>query len=204
MDKYKEVRDWNRNQSGGSTKDCDFFDIIDSVLGTRDIVQFTDVIGAGYECSVKETDPDLENSLAIPGPSTSNSFRVLHQEIIELSEQEGSMNDEERALSTHIQKRTERKKGKGKIKSEKEQELAKMEDVLEKMCKQGDALVAAVERMEENSRIQTNATQEMSKSISLSLSRRETERQRPISRPSPSPRKKRMRRREESDDSDVF
>ena len=61
----------------------------------------------------------------------------------------------------------ENKKGKGKKKSEKEQELAKVEDVLKKMCKQGDALVAAVERMEENSRIQTNAIQEMSKSISV-------------------------------------
>ena len=82
MDKYKEVHDWQRNQSGGSTKDGDFFDIIDSVLGTSDIVQCTDIIGAGYDCSVIETDPDLETSLAIPRPSTSTSFLVLHKDII--------------------------------------------------------------------------------------------------------------------------
>ena len=49
IEKYKEVSDWNKNQSGGQRRDCGFFEILDGVLGTRDIVNFADVVGAGFE-----------------------------------------------------------------------------------------------------------------------------------------------------------
>ena len=38
IDKYKNAKDWNRNQSGGHFRKSPHFDIIDSILGTRDIV----------------------------------------------------------------------------------------------------------------------------------------------------------------------
>ena len=52
--------------------------------------------------------------------------------------------------------------------------------------------------------MQTNAIQEMGKSISLFFSRQDNERKRLNPRPSPNPRKKRIRTREESEDSDIY
>ena len=43
VDKYKEKKDWNRKQSGGSLWKSPFYDEIDSVLGVRDAVTFENV-----------------------------------------------------------------------------------------------------------------------------------------------------------------
>ena len=49
IDEYKEIRDWNRNQSGGHNRECEFFEVLDEALRTRDIVNFSDVLGAGFQ-----------------------------------------------------------------------------------------------------------------------------------------------------------
>ena len=43
MIKYKEKKDWNRNQSGGNLRKSPFYDEIDEVLGCRDFVTFSNV-----------------------------------------------------------------------------------------------------------------------------------------------------------------
>ena len=53
------------------------------------------MIGTGYECTEKDVDTVEDNSLVIPGTSTSNSFQRSQQDIRDLSEEEGSGNDEE-------------------------------------------------------------------------------------------------------------
>ena len=43
IEHYKEAKEWNRKQTGGSKKKSMFYDEIDAVLGCRDIVTLTNV-----------------------------------------------------------------------------------------------------------------------------------------------------------------
>ena len=43
INKYKEKKDWNRNQSGGNLRKSPFNDEIDEVRGCRDFVTFSNV-----------------------------------------------------------------------------------------------------------------------------------------------------------------
>ena len=43
IEHYKEAKEWNRKQTGGSKKKSMFYDEIDAVQGCRDIVTLTNV-----------------------------------------------------------------------------------------------------------------------------------------------------------------
>lgn len=62
VDKYKERKDWNRKQSGGSIWKSPHYDEIDAVLGVRDVVTFSNVAGAGSESSSKSNATSQEES----------------------------------------------------------------------------------------------------------------------------------------------
>ena len=52
---YKEVRDWINKQSGGHTRSCNFYEILDGVLRARD-VNFADISGAGFVTEEEESE----------------------------------------------------------------------------------------------------------------------------------------------------
>eukprot|EP00794_Sanderia_malayensis_P002181 gene2181-2477_t len=129
VDKYKEVCDWNRNQSGGNRREGDFFDIIDTVLGTKDIVQFTDILGAGFESQDTSTgvegnvDMDIETTIAIPGSSsTPKTFQVISQTLEDrdsAADDDTNNNDDNHAV-TEINLTISEKEGEEKGKEQKE------------------------------------------------------------------------------------
>ena len=47
VERYKEKKDWNRKQTGGSLWKSPFYDELDTVLGNRDVVTFQHVAQAG-------------------------------------------------------------------------------------------------------------------------------------------------------------
>ena len=57
IDRYKEAKEWNRKQSGGSKKQSLFYDEIDAVLGCRDIVTLSHVSEAGTTSTVASSSP---------------------------------------------------------------------------------------------------------------------------------------------------
>ena len=71
VDKYKECKDWNQKQSGGSIWKSLHYDEVDAVLGVRDLVMFSNVAGAGSESS--NTTSQEESSSGTPSPSPSPS-----------------------------------------------------------------------------------------------------------------------------------
>lgn len=72
VDKYKECKDWNQKQSGGSIWKALHYDEVDAVLGVRDLVMFSNVAGAGSESSNKSnTTSQEESSSGTPSPSPS-------------------------------------------------------------------------------------------------------------------------------------
>ena len=148
IEKYKEVSDWNKNQSGGQRRDCDFFEILDGVLGTRDIVNFADVVGAGFEAEqsgdgftleeLAAADEELfgtgEDTARDDMPKTSkSSFEMISKKII-IDEAETNEEPSATPKSTHIEERDKRKKGKKKRTREDESEM--FEKTMEEMTKQ--------------------------------------------------------------------
>ena len=74
VDKYKECKDWNQKQSGGSIWKSLHYDEVDAVLGVRDLVMFSNVAGAGSESSnTSNTTSQEESSSGTPSPSPSPS-----------------------------------------------------------------------------------------------------------------------------------
>ena len=74
VDKYKERKDWNRKQSGGSTWKPPHYDEIDAVLGVRAVVTFCSVVGAGSESSSKSNATSQEESSpGTPSPAPANT-----------------------------------------------------------------------------------------------------------------------------------
>lgn len=65
IDKYKDAKTWNKTQSGGQFKKSVFYDKIDRVLGTRDVVTLKHVVEAGAR-----TDSPIPIP---PSPSTDDS-----------------------------------------------------------------------------------------------------------------------------------
>ena len=57
IDRYKEAKEWNRKQSGGSKKQSLFYDEIDAVLGCRDIVTLSHVSEAGATSTLASSSP---------------------------------------------------------------------------------------------------------------------------------------------------
>ena len=47
IDKYKDAKSWNKSQTGGHIRKSVFYDKLDQVLGTRDIVTMKHVVEAG-------------------------------------------------------------------------------------------------------------------------------------------------------------
>lgn len=70
VEKYKEKKDWNKKQSGGNLKKSPFYDEIDAVLGTRDVVTFEHVEQSQAVPSADECTASTSNESS---PSTSST-----------------------------------------------------------------------------------------------------------------------------------
>jgi len=55
--RYKEAKEWNRKQSGGSKKQSLFYDEIYAVLGCRDVVTLSNVSEAGTTSTQASSSP---------------------------------------------------------------------------------------------------------------------------------------------------
>ena len=47
IERYKNAKDWNKNQTGGSLRKSVYYDEVDKILGCRDVVTFNHVAEAG-------------------------------------------------------------------------------------------------------------------------------------------------------------
>ena len=80
IEKYKYPKSWNRNQSGGQIGKSVFYDKIDPILGTRDVVTLKKVAKAGSSTApasriTPSPSPDGSNTQ----PSTSSRTATSSQ-----------------------------------------------------------------------------------------------------------------------------
>ncbi|XP_065072251.1 eukaryotic translation initiation factor 3 subunit C-like [Rhopilema esculentum] len=191
IEKYKTVCEWNKSQSGGQNKDCDFFEVIDGVLGTGEVVNFPYVVGAGVENENSDDQsqdvPDPETTYLILGEKDTPFFAVkkesdlvqeespreeapftLFEHTLETVEPRGPEKNLEAAKSPHIDSRHERKrKRKGRVNEDEKggDGEKKLELALAKMTAQSEQLVNVAERMEQNSRRQTEILEQLSRGL---------------------------------------
>ena len=71
LDKYKDAKTWNKTQSGGQLRKSVFYDKIDRILGTRDVVTLKHVVEAGT-C----TDSPISN------PTSQAPMTLLHLVVV--------------------------------------------------------------------------------------------------------------------------
>ena len=181
IQRYKEVRDWNKNKSGGNTRYCNFYDILDGELGTRDIVNFLDIAGAGFVAEEEEAEggvptcdgpPDEElpgtcgesAENGTPEPSVEASFEKVSRRTLFRGAERGE-NQSAIPKSKHINERDERKRGKRRKTREEENDM--FENAMTELTKQGSNLVGVAQKMEEHAKQQTEAIQQLTQVISM-------------------------------------
>ena len=69
IEKYKEVKEWNRKQTGGTRRQSIFYNEIDAILGCRDIVTLRNVSQAGTSGSLSPLNTSHSSSADSPAGS---------------------------------------------------------------------------------------------------------------------------------------
>ena len=131
IDKYKEKKDWNRNQSGGNLRKSPFYDEIDEVLGCRDFVTFSNV----KESAVVY--PNASTSSASTSASTTPKGSVVDSDV---ANHEKSPDDV----------RKERRQRKKRRNTAAEHENSAIASTLEGVKEQGDKLTNVLEEMQKS------------------------------------------------------
>ncbi|XP_022795551.1 uncharacterized protein LOC111346061 [Stylophora pistillata] len=135
IDKYKEKKDWNRNQSGGNLRKSPFYDEIDEVLGCRDFVTFSNV----KESAV--VSPNASTSSASTSASTSASSSPKGDVVYsDVANHEKSPDDV----------RKERRQRKKRRNTAAEHEDGAIASTLEGVKEQGDKLTNVLEEMQKS------------------------------------------------------
>lgn len=140
-DKYKECKDWNKNQTGGNIRKSAFYDELDEVLGCRDAqtLNYIEEAGTTKSCyQPSQANKSLEESL------DSSSF----------ASESTSTDTEGQAPASVKQKeaRTERKRNmKRKIQQDREEEdREQFKETMDHIRSQGDTLSSALVKMQES------------------------------------------------------
>lgn len=128
IEKYKERKDWNKKQTGGSLWKSPFYDEIDAVLGVRDVVALERVGEAGSSSSDQASD-EQSTSSSSPGTSTASP--------------KGTVNNEETQ-----ENRRKRKKSKAADKRSKEEEEPE-DKLLKTLTEQGDRMAEVIDKMQD-------------------------------------------------------
>ena len=149
IDKYKDAKTWNKTQSGGQLRKSVFYDKIDRVLGTSDIVTLKQVVEAGTRSDSPmpiPTSPSTDDSVApgissgtpSPQPSTSGTS--------------GSSSTESNAIIRPSIPRKERKRAtKRKLPEDGEdEEVTSLKRSIESIEKQGEKLMEIMQGLQEN------------------------------------------------------
>ena len=120
VDKYKECKDWNQKQSGGSIWKSLHYDEVDAVLGVRDLIMF----------STSNTTSQEESSSGTPSPSPSPS----------------PANTSSSSVESEKESRRMRKKRKTPQTPDTENETEK---VMKTITDQGERIAVVMEKMQE-------------------------------------------------------
>lgn len=80
ISKYKEARDWNRNQTGGDRKSSPYYNEIDEILGCRDVMTFRHVIESGAAAKEEDNEDDSSAGTSEEGPATPLSAKQKRTE----------------------------------------------------------------------------------------------------------------------------
>ncbi|KAJ7394929.1 hypothetical protein OS493_000766 [Desmophyllum pertusum] len=137
VDRYKERKDWNRKQSGGSLWKSPHYDEIDAVLGVRDVVTFDNVAEAGSETRTSRS-----------SPGTSQDSPEIECSTPESTSSPDTVSNS--SASTEKESRRLRKKRKSSPETPVDPEdVVDTGKVLKTVTEQGDRITGVMERMQE-------------------------------------------------------
>ena len=144
LERYKEKKDWNRKQSGGSLWKSPFYDELDEVLGNRDVVTFQHVAQAG-SLSTESSSSSAANT-SNPPSSAEDSPPT--------KERSSKANDDENVVVASKQLRRQHKKRRAPTAEQQGQELDEESQmqakILKSVTEQGARMTEAIERMQDS------------------------------------------------------
>ena len=157
IDKYKDAKSWNKSQTGGHIRKSVFYDKLDQVLGTRDIVTMKHVVEAGTSTaspSFPRANPPSDHDGSQPSTSRTPSPPESGTASSSISGTGSEISDGEVHLAgSSKQCRKERKQTtKRKLSTEDtgEEEALSIKKSLESIEMQGEKLTAVMEGMQQN------------------------------------------------------
>ena len=157
IDKYKDAKAWNKSQTGGHIRKSVFYDKVDRVLGTRDIVTMKHVVEAGTSTaspSFPSANPPSDHDGSQPSTSRTPSPPESGTASSSISGTGSEISDGEVHLAgSSKQCQKERKRTtKRKLPTEDtgEEEALSIKKSLESIERQGEKLTAVMEGMQQN------------------------------------------------------
>ena len=151
IDKYKNAKDWNRNQSGGHFRKSPHFDVVDSILGTRDIVTFD---------NVEETEGETDSNSQVRSNTHQDGEQTNPPEV-ESPKSAATGKDSSRSPATPAQPRKARKKsvkrGIKDVESDDEEEKQAFKAACKSINEQGDKMVDVMKQCLESAQQQQAA-----------------------------------------------
>ena len=151
IDKYKNAKDWNRNQSGGHFRKSPHFDVVDSILGTRDIVTFD---------NVEETEGETDSNSQVRSNTHQDGEQTNPPEV-ESPKSAATGKYSSRSPATPAQPRKARKKsvkrGIKDVESDDEEEKQAFKAACKSINEQGDKMVDVMKQCLESAQQQQAA-----------------------------------------------
>ncbi|KAJ7390870.1 hypothetical protein OS493_021761 [Desmophyllum pertusum] len=141
IEKYKEAKEWNRKQSGGSKRKSILFDEIDAILGCRDIVTLSNVSEAGTSASSSPSNTSSSSSSA--------GSPVGSDDVDEQSNKKKSVGELTKKKDARNERKKSRKRNRADFEERDEEERNEFRESMDAFKKCGDNLSNFMETFSE-------------------------------------------------------
>ena len=152
IEKYKEAKEWNRKQTGGTRRQSIFYNEIDAILGCRDIVTLRNVSEAGTSGSSSPL--NISNSSSADSPAGSDDLDAQPDKN-EQSQGDPKKKDARDARTDRKkQSKQSRKRNRAAVEEGEEEERRELSESMDAFKKCGENLSNSMETFSETQKQQ--------------------------------------------------
>ncbi|XP_068685348.1 uncharacterized protein [Montipora foliosa] len=157
IEKYKEAKEWNRKQTGGTRRQSIFYNVIDAILGCRDIVTLRNVSQAGTSKTSSPLNTSHSSSADSPAGSDDLDAQPDKNELKNEQSQGDPKKKDARDARTDRKKQSKqlRKRSQAAVEEGEEEERRELRESMEAFKKCGENLSNFMETFSETQKQQT-------------------------------------------------
>lgn len=140
IDKFKEAKEWNRKQTGGTRRQSVFYEEIDAILGCRDIVTLRNVSEAGASTSANSNDSPLNTSNSSSGVGSPEGSDDLDAEPNRNKQSKGQLKTKDARNDRKKQSKQSRKRNRAAFEESEEEDRKELRESMDAFKKCGENL----------------------------------------------------------------